>query len=91
MIDCKGWPSVLTINPKIGSKGQFWFHIHVLCKLGAISWFENKFVSILSIVFSPINPTYATFAIWSCLLNPLEIPMSQMVIYYQEHMCKIVV
>jgi hypothetical protein len=60
-----------------------------LGKLGAISWVENKHVSILSTAFSPIDPTHAKFVIWWCLISPLEIPISPMLIHYQEHMCRV--
>jgi len=63
MIDCKGWPNALIVDPKRGSRGQFWFHVHVLGKFGANFWFQNKTFSILSTAFSPIDLTHATFAI----------------------------
>jgi hypothetical protein len=83
---CKGWLGVLTIDPKKGSRGQLWYGMHVLGKLAIVSWFDNKPIFILSMTFSLIDLTSATFAIWWHLTNPLEIPISPMLIYYQEHM-----
>jgi hypothetical protein len=69
MIDCKGWPNALIVDPKRGSRGQFWFRVHVLGKFGANSWFQNKLFSILSTAFSPIDLMHATFAIQWCLIS----------------------
>jgi len=75
-IDCKGWLSALTIDPKKGSRGQLWYCMHASSKLVIVSWFDNKPISILSITFNLIDFTCATFATWSHLTNPLGIPTS---------------
>jgi hypothetical protein len=84
--NCKGWLGVLTIDPKKGSRGQLWYHMHALGKLAIVSWFDNKPTSILSITFSLIDLTCVTFATWWHLTSPLQIPTSPTLIHYQEHM-----
>jgi hypothetical protein len=75
-IDCKGWFGALTTDPKKTSKGQLWYRMHVSGKFVIVSWFDNKPISILSITFSLMYITSATFATWWHLTSPLEIPNS---------------
>jgi hypothetical protein len=85
--NCKGWLGVLTIDPKKGSRGQLWYHMHASSKLAIVSWFDNKPISILSITFSLIHLRGATFATWWHLTSPLKILTSPMLVHYQENMC----
>ncbi len=82
MIDHKGWPNVLIIDPKRRSRKQLWYHMHASSKLLARSWFNNKRISILSTTFSPINPTSATFATQWHLTGPLEIFINPILVHY---------
>jgi hypothetical protein len=84
--NCKGWLGALTIDPKKGSRGQLWYHMHASSKLAIVSWFDNKPISILSITFSLIDLRGATFATWWHVTSPLEIPTNPMLIHYQGHM-----
>ncbi len=63
--------------------------MHVLDKLVVVSWFDNKLISIFSIVFSPIDLANGTFATQWHLFNSFEIPISPMLVHYQEHMCEV--
>jgi hypothetical protein len=82
MIDHKGWPGALTIDPKKRSRKQLWYHMHASSKIVVVSWFDNKQISILSITFSPINPIGATFANRGHLTGPLEIPTNSILVHY---------
>jgi hypothetical protein len=86
-IDCKGSLGALTIDPKKGSRGQLWYCMHALGELVVVSLSDNRPISILSIDFSLIGFTSATFATWWHLTSPLEIPTSPMLIHYEYHMC----
>jgi hypothetical protein len=70
-IDYKGWLGALTIDPKKGSRGQLWYHMHASRRLAIVSWFDNKVISILSTTFNLIDLTGATFATWWHLISPL--------------------
>jgi hypothetical protein len=81
-IDHKGWPRGMTIDPKRRSRKQLWYHMHASSKIVAIFWFDNKPISILSIIFSPVNPLGATFASRGHLISPLEIPTNPILVHY---------
>jgi hypothetical protein len=55
----------------------------------AISYFDNKPISILSTTFSPINHVGVTFKNWWHLINSLEILTSPMLVHYHDRMCEV--
>jgi hypothetical protein len=53
----------------------------------AVSYLDNKPISILSTTFSPIDHVGVTFIIWWHLINSFEILTSPMLVHYHDHIC----
>ena len=57
----KGWPQALTLAKEGPERGDKHWRMHASNLLAAIIWYDNKYVSLLSMAFSPIDMNDVVF------------------------------
>jgi hypothetical protein len=82
----KGWPEALTIAPSSGERGQLWYRVHASNRMTAITWYDNKPVSLISTTYSPSAPSKSLFVNRWHVNNSIEIPLSPVLVHYHTHM-----
>jgi hypothetical protein len=86
----RGWPSALTIDKGKAlrgvPRGTMWWRMHASHQLAAVTWLDNKPVTILTTAVSPINATNDMFVGRWHKNAVKDIPCSPALVHYQEHM-----
>ena len=82
----KGWPDALTMAAAGGERGQLWYRMHASNRMCAVTWYDNKPVSLLSTACSPIDCSKSLFVDRWHVTSTIQIPSSPVLVHYQKHM-----
>jgi hypothetical protein len=82
----KGWPQALTLAKDGPERGDIHWRMHASNLLAAVTWFDNKPVSLLSTAFSPIDMNDDVFVRRWHKIAEKSIPSSPILVHYQAHM-----